>query len=77
MKDILQSVDRFNTLIGEISCASREQSTGIERVNGSIEQMTVRHAERGARRAGRGAAQSLKDQSARLRQAVGAFKLAA
>ncbi|RQR36084.1 methyl-accepting chemotaxis protein [Burkholderia sp. Bp9143] len=77
MRDIVQRVDQVSTLIGEISAASREQSTGIEQVNQAITQigeatqqnvMLISHAER--------AAVALRDQAAQLSEAVSVFRLA-
>ncbi|MGU7841903.1 methyl-accepting chemotaxis protein [Burkholderia sp. AW33-5] len=77
MRDIVQRVDQVSTLIGEISAASREQSTGIEQVNQAITQIgeatqqnatLISDAER--------AAVALRDQAAQLSEAVSVFRLA-
>ncbi|WP_174906702.1 methyl-accepting chemotaxis protein [Burkholderia diffusa] len=77
MRDIVQRVDQVSTLIGEISAASREQSTGIEQVNQAITQIgeatqqnatLISDAER--------AAVALRDQAAQLAEAVSVFRLA-
>ncbi|VWB36422.1 chemotaxis protein [Burkholderia lata] len=76
MRDIVARVDQVRTLIGEISAASREQSTGIEQVNLAVTQigdatqqnaMLISDAER--------AAVALRDQAAHLSDAVSVFRL--
>ncbi|CAH0351084.1 methyl-accepting chemotaxis protein [Aquabacterium sp. CECT 9606] len=76
MTEIMTSVNRVSDIIGEISAASTEQSTGIGQVNQSIselDQMTQQNAALVEESAA--AAESLKDQAGRLAQAVSAFKL--
>ncbi|CAD9219701.1 Methyl-accepting chemotaxis protein [Burkholderia cenocepacia] len=77
MHDIVARVDQVRTLIGEISAASREQSTGIEQVNLAVTQigeatqqnaMLISDAER--------AAVALREQAAQLSDAVSVFRLA-
>ncbi|MDR8030885.1 methyl-accepting chemotaxis protein [Burkholderia cenocepacia] len=77
MRDIVARVDQVRTLIGEISAASREQSTGIEQVNLAVTQigeatqqnaMLISDAER--------AAVALREQAAQLSDAVSVFRLA-
>jgi len=77
MRDIVARVDQVRTLIGEISAASREQSTGIEQVNVAVAQIgeatqqnatLISDAER--------AAVALRDQAAQLSDAVSVFRLA-
>ncbi|MDN7487135.1 Cache 3/Cache 2 fusion domain-containing protein [Burkholderia sp. AU45274] len=76
MRDIVARVDQVRALIGEISAASREQSTGIEQVNLAVTQigdatqqnaMLISDAER--------AAVALRDQAAHLSDAVSVFRL--
>ncbi|MDR6501780.1 methyl-accepting chemotaxis protein-2 (aspartate sensor receptor) [Burkholderia ambifaria] len=76
MRDIVARVDQVSTLIGEISAASREQSTGIEQVNQAVTQIgettqqnatLISDAER--------AAVALRDQAAQLSEAVSVFRL--
>ncbi|WP_175968403.1 methyl-accepting chemotaxis protein [Burkholderia sp. BCC0322] len=76
MRDIVARVDQVRTLIGEISAASREQSTGIEQVNLAVTQigdatqqnaLLISDAER--------AAVALRDQAAHLSDAVSVFRL--
>ncbi len=76
MGEIVESVQRVNDIIGEISAASREQSGGIGDVNGAmaqLDQMTQQNAalvEQAAAAAG-----SLRDQSGRLSKAISVFRL--
>ncbi|MFH5250497.1 Cache 3/Cache 2 fusion domain-containing protein [Burkholderia semiarida] len=76
MRDIVARVDQVRTLIGEISAASREQSTGIEQVNLAVTQIgeatqqnatLISDAER--------AAVALREQAAQLSDAVSVFRL--
>ncbi|MCH8179063.1 MAG: chemotaxis protein [Proteobacteria bacterium] len=76
MVEILTSVQRVSDIIGEISAASTEQSQGIGSVNQSVtqlDQMTQQNAALVEESAA--AAESLKEQAARLAAAVAAFKL--
>ncbi|HEB3533011.1 Cache 3/Cache 2 fusion domain-containing protein [Burkholderia cenocepacia] len=77
MRDIVARVDQVRTLIGEISAASREQSTGIEQVNLAVTQigeatqqnaLLISDAERSA--------VALREQAAQLSDAVSVFRLA-
>jgi methyl-accepting chemotaxis protein len=76
MKEIVGSVQRVSDIIGEISAAAMAQSEGIGHINGSVvqlDQMTQQNAALVEQSAA--AAQSMKDQAARLAQVVGTFKL--
>ncbi|PZP31234.1 MAG: hypothetical protein DI603_12755 [Roseateles depolymerans] len=76
MTEIVASVQRVTDIIGEISAAAREQSEGIATVNGSVmqlDQMTQQNAALVEEAAS--AADSLKDQSSRLAQAIAVFRL--
>jgi methyl-accepting chemotaxis protein len=76
MKEMVSGAQRVGTIIGEISTASVEQSTGIEAVNRTvtdIEQMTQQNAAVVEQSAA--AAQSLQEQAERLAQVVHQFKL--
>jgi methyl-accepting chemotaxis protein len=76
MKEMVSGAQRVGTIIGEISTASVEQSTGIEAVNRTvtdIEQMTQQNAALVEQSAA--AAQSLQEQAERLAQVVHQFKL--
>jgi methyl-accepting chemotaxis protein len=76
MHDIVQSVQRVTDMIGEITSASTEQSTGIAQVAqavGNLDQMTQQNdalVEESA-----AAAQSLHEQADQLAQVVAAFKV--
>jgi methyl-accepting chemotaxis protein len=77
MDEIVGSVQRVSDIIGEITAASREQSEGIDEVNGAIgqlDQMTQQNAALVEQSAA--AAESLRDQANRLTEAVAVFKLA-
>jgi len=76
MQDIVASVQRVADIIGEITAAAAEQSSGIGQVNRSVtelDQMTQQNAALVEESAA--AAESLKDQSVRLSGLVGAFTL--
>ncbi|HYP32621.1 MAG TPA: methyl-accepting chemotaxis protein, partial [Burkholderiaceae bacterium] len=76
MTEIVASVQRVTDIIGEISAASTEQSQGIVEVKGAIgevDQMTQQNAALVEQSAA--AAESLKDQAARLAQVVSTFRL--
>ena len=76
MTEIVASVQRVTDIIGEISAAAREQSEGIGVVNGSVvqlDQMTQQNAALVEQSAA--AAESLREQSARMAEAIGVFKL--
>jgi methyl-accepting chemotaxis protein len=75
--DIVSQVQRMSDLIGEIAAASGEQSKGIAQINEAVNhldhgtQQNSALAEESA-----AAAEGLREQSERLAQAVGAFRLA-
>ncbi len=77
MGEIVQAVKRVTDIMGEISAASAEQSSGIEQVNKAVTQMdevTQQNAalvEQAAAAAG-----SLEDQATRLQASVAGFRLA-
>jgi methyl-accepting chemotaxis protein len=76
MEEIVSSVQRVTDIIGEITAASSEQSDGIGLINASVaqlDQMTQQNAALVEESAA--AAESLKDQTARLSQAVSVFRL--
>jgi methyl-accepting chemotaxis protein len=78
MSEIVVQVKRVTDLIGEITSATLEQSSGIGQVNQAVsqlDQMTQQNAalvEQGA-----AAADSLREQSGRMAQAVAIFKVSA
>jgi methyl-accepting chemotaxis protein len=77
MADIVAQVKRVTDLIGEITAATAEQSSGIGQVNvavGQLDQMTQQNAALVEQSAA--AAASLREQAGRLAQAVAVFTLA-
>ena len=76
MNEIVQAVKRVTDIMGEISAASAEQSSGIEQVNQAVAQMdevTQQNAalvEQAAAAAG-----ALEEQAGRLRDAVATFRV--
>jgi hypothetical protein len=76
MSDIVQSVRKVADVIGEITAASAEQSSGIAHVNqaiGNLDQMTQQNAALVEESAA--AAESLRDQASQMAQAVAVFKI--
>jgi methyl-accepting chemotaxis protein len=76
MDQIVESVQRVSDMIGEITVASREQSSGIGQVNVAVtqlDQMTQQNAALVEESAA--AAESLKQQAAMLAEVVGQFRL--
>jgi methyl-accepting chemotaxis protein len=74
MDDIVAQVGRVNTLVGEISSASKEQSQGIVQVGDAVnqlDQVTQQNAALVEQSAA--AAESLKHQAARLAELMSAF----
>jgi methyl-accepting chemotaxis protein len=76
MRDIVDQVKRVADLIGEITSATLEQDSGIGQINAAVtqlDQMTQQNAALVEQSAA--AAESLKQQAARLAQAIAIFKL--
>ncbi len=76
MEDIVAQVKRVNDMIGEISSASNEQSTGIGQIGDAVaqlDQVTQQNAALVEESAA--AAESLSQQAAQLARIVGTFKL--
>jgi len=76
MKEIVASVQRVGDIIGEINAAASEQASGIGQVNesvGEIDRMTQQNAALVEQSAA--AAESLREQAARLTQVVRQFRL--
>jgi methyl-accepting chemotaxis protein len=76
MDEIVASVQRVSDIIGEISAGAGEQSTGISQVNGAVsalDSMTQQNAALVEESAA--AAESLREQAARLSSVVSTFKL--
>ena len=77
MKDIVSSVQRVGDIIGEITAAASEQPAGMGQVNssvGEIDRMTQQNAALVEESAA--AAESLREQAARLSKVVQQFRLA-
>ena len=77
MKEIVASVQRVGDIIGEITAAASEQSAGIGQVNqsvGEIDRMTQQNAALVEESAA--AAESMREQAARLSEVVQQFRLA-
>jgi methyl-accepting chemotaxis protein len=77
MDEIVAQVQRVSQLIGEISGATSEQSTGISQVGDAVtqlDQVTQQNAALVEESAA--AAESLKHQAANLAEVVSVFKLA-
>ena len=76
MERVVGSVRKVAEIVGEISLASREQSTGIEQVNHAIVQMEQTTQQNAALvEQAAAAAQSLQDQAHKLTASVSTFKL--
>ncbi len=78
MDEIVASVRRVSDIIGEISAASAEQSSGIGQINGAVtdlDRMTQQNAALVEQSAA--AAESLSEQAQRLSKVVGGFRLEA
>ncbi len=76
MQEIVSSVQRVTDIMGEITAASQEQSSGIDQVNGAItsmDEVTQQNAALVEQAAA--AAESLVEQASSLMETVGAFKL--
>ena len=76
MSEIVVSVQRVSDIIGEISAGASEQRDGISQVNvavNNLDQMTQQNAALVEESAA--AAQSLREQAARLSEVVGSFRL--
>ncbi len=76
MGEIVAWVQRVSDIIGEISSASREQSTGIGQVNSAVlqlEQMTQQNATLVEQSAT--AAESLREQAVKLAEAMSIFRI--
>ncbi|MFG6416247.1 methyl-accepting chemotaxis protein [Roseateles sp. DC23W] len=76
MNEIVESVQRVTDIVGEISTASNEQSQGIGQINvavADLDKMTQQNA--ALVEESTAAAESLKDQAARLSEVVSTFRL--
>ena len=77
MREIVASVQRVSDVIGEITAAASEQSGGIGQVNGAIHQLDQMTQQNAALVEQSAAAESLRDQAARMSQVVSRFQLGA
>ncbi|QDJ51982.1 methyl-accepting chemotaxis protein [Bordetella hinzii] len=76
MQEIVASVKRVTDIMGEISAASEEQSSGIEQVNRAVTQMDeVTQQNAALVEEAAAAAGSLQEQARQLAEAVAVFKL--
>ncbi|KWC79223.1 hypothetical protein WL57_30955 [Burkholderia cepacia] len=76
MGEILQAVARVTDIMGEIAAASEEQASGITQVGRAVTQMDqVTQQNAALVEEAAAAAASLQEQAARLRDAVGAFRV--
>jgi methyl-accepting chemotaxis protein-2 (aspartate sensor receptor) len=76
MQEIVSSVKRVTDIMGEITAASEEQSSGIDQVNRAVSQMDeVTQQNAALVEESAAAAGSLQDQAEQLSQAVAVFKL--
>jgi methyl-accepting chemotaxis protein len=76
MAEVVASISRVTNIMNEITTASDEQRDGIEQVNQAITQMdTVTQQNAALVEQAAAAAASMQEQSARLSEVVGVFKL--
>ncbi|ALM83185.1 methyl-accepting chemotaxis protein [Bordetella sp. N] len=76
MQEIVTSVKRVTDIMGEISAASEEQSSGIDQVNRAVSQMDeVTQQNAALVEEAAAAAGSLQEQAQRLAEAVSVFKV--
>jgi methyl-accepting chemotaxis protein len=76
MEEIVGSIKRVTDIMGEITAASQEQTSGIEQVNQAIAQMDqVTQQNAALVEEASAAAQSMQQQADTLVQAVSVFKL--
>lgn len=77
MEEIVKSVRRVTDIMGEITAASQEQTSGIEQINQAVAQMDqVTQQNAALVEEAAAAADALQGQAGQLSQAVSAFKLA-
>jgi methyl-accepting chemotaxis protein len=76
MNEVVKAVKRVTDIMGEISAASTEQSSGIEEINRAVTQMDAGTQQNAALvEEATAAARSLDDQAKALKRLVGKFKL--
>ena len=77
MGEVVQSVKRVTDIMGEITAASQEQSSGIEQVNQTVTQMDqVTQQNAALVEEAAASAKALEDQAEGLSKSIAAFKLA-
>ena len=77
MEELVGSVRRVGDIIGEISSAASEQTTGIDQINDAVTQLDVMTQQNAALvEQSAAAAESLREQGSRLNVAVARFHLA-
>ncbi|MBG6222282.1 MULTISPECIES: methyl-accepting chemotaxis protein [unclassified Janthinobacterium] len=77
MREIVDSVHRVSSIVGQISAASDEQRAGIEQVNQAISEMDqVTQQNAALVEEAAAAAESMQEQAARLAEVVSVFKTA-
>ncbi|HYD96301.1 MAG TPA: methyl-accepting chemotaxis protein [Noviherbaspirillum sp.] len=78
MDDVVASVSRVSSLMGDISMASREQDAGIEQINEAVAQMDEATQQNAALvEQAAAAAESLAEQAHRMSQTIAMFRLGA
>jgi methyl-accepting chemotaxis protein len=76
MHDIVESVRRVTDIMGEISAASQEQTSGIDQINQAITQMDqVTQQNAALVEEASAAAEAMQEQAARLAEVVSVFQL--
>jgi hypothetical protein len=77
MQEIVESVKRVTDIMGEISAASQEQTSGIEQINQAIVQMdeVIQQSASLVEAEAAAASQAMQDQARNLAQVVSVFKL--
>jgi methyl-accepting chemotaxis protein len=76
MDEVVASVKRVNTIIADISVASREQNVGLDQINDAIAQMDAVTQQNAALvEQAAAAAEAMKEQAASLKEAVSVFKI--
>jgi uncharacterized phage infection (PIP) family protein YhgE len=76
MREIVESVKRVTDIMGEITAASEEQTSGIEQINQAITQMDATTQQNASLvEEAAAASQALQDQASNLAQVVSVFKL--
>ena len=77
MQEIVDSVRRVTDIMGEITSASQEQTTGIEQINQAVVEMDhVTQQNAALVEEAAAAAESMKEQAAKLNAAMAVFRIA-